>query len=67
MRPILSLTAMEKLLRKYGALRVSDEAKRALAEILEDHAEQISDKAIKIAKHAKRKTIKAGDIKLAVK
>ncbi len=67
MKRILSLTSMEKLLRKSGAPRVSDESKKALAEILEDQAEVICDKAIKIAKHAKRKTIKAGDIKLAVK
>ncbi len=67
MKRILSLTAMEKLLKKFGAPRVSDESKKALAEILEDYAEVICDKAIKIANHAKRKTVKAGDIKLAVK
>ncbi|MDD5133117.1 MAG: NFYB/HAP3 family transcription factor subunit [Candidatus Nanoarchaeia archaeon] len=67
MKGILPLAAMEKLLKKAGAPRVSDDAKRALAEILEDYADQISDKAIKIAQHSKRKTVKAGDVKLAVK
>lgn len=67
MKRILPLAAMEKLLKKAGAPRVSDDAKKALAEILEDYAVVLSDKAIKIAYHSKRKTIKAGDIKLAQK
>lgn len=67
MKRILPLAAMEKLLKKAGAPRVSDDAKKALAEILEDYAAVLSDKAIKIAYHSKRKTIKAGDIKLAQK
>ncbi|MDD5651470.1 MAG: NFYB/HAP3 family transcription factor subunit [Candidatus Nanoarchaeia archaeon] len=67
MKRILSLAAMEKLLKKAGAPRVSDDAKKALAEILEDYSAEISEKAIKIAHHTKRKTIKADDIKLAQK
>ena len=67
MKRILPLAAMEKLLKKAGAPRVSDSAKKALAEILEDYSMALSEKAIKIAYHAKRKTIKDGDIKLALK
>lgn len=67
MKRILPLAAMEKLLKKAGAPRVSDSAKKALAEILEDYSMELSEKAIKIAYHAKRKTIKDGDIKLALK
>jgi len=64
---ILPLAAMEKLLKKAGAERVSEDAKKALKDILESIADEISEKATKIALHTGRKTVKAGDIKLAVK
>lgn len=61
----LPLAAMEKLLRKSGALRVSDDAKLAFTEVLEELANEIAIKANKVAQHAGRKTIKAEDIKIA--
>lgn len=64
---ILPLAAMEKLLKKAGAERVSEDAKQALKEALESIADEISEKATKIALHTGRKTVKAGDIKLAIK
>ena len=64
---ILPLAAMEKILKKHGAKRVSDSAKIELKDVLEDHAEKIALKAIKFSAHAGRKTIKAEDIKLAAK
>ena len=64
---LLPLAAMEKLLKEGGAIRVSDKAKEALKEVLEDKAHGISVKAIQLAVHAGRKTIKAQDIKLAVR
>ena len=64
---ILPLAAMEKLLKKHGAERVSEEAKVALKDVLENYAEQICEKSVKMAIHAGRKTIKEGDIKLSVK
>ena len=63
----LPLAAMEKLLKQGGAQRVSDKAKLALKNVLEEIAHDISVKSIKLAVHAGRKTIKAEDIKLAVK
>ena len=63
----LPLAAMEKLLKQGGAERVSDKAKAALKEVLEEIAQEIASKSIKLAVHAGRKTIKAEDIKLAVK
>jgi len=63
----LPLAAMEKLLKEGGAERVSDRAKVALKNALEDKANEIAVKAIKLSAHAGRKTIKAEDIKLAVR
>ena len=64
-RTILPLAAMEKLMKKAGAPRVSEEAKDALREVLEDIAADISSKALTFASHSGRKTIKRADIKLA--
>jgi histone H3/H4 len=63
----LPLAAMEKLLKQGGAERVSDKAKVALKNAIEDIAYEIATKSIKLAVHAGRKTVKAEDIKLAVK
>ena len=63
----LPLAAMEKLLKQGGADRVSEKAKVALKNALEDIAHEIAVKSIKLAMHAGRKTVKAEDIKLAVK
>ena len=56
---------MEKLLKKSGALRISDKAKEAFREVLEEIGEDLGKKAIKFAEHSKRKTIKSEDIRLA--
>ena len=63
----LSLNAMDKLIRKAGAERVSDDAKEALAEILKQKALQIAAEAKKMAEHAGRKTVTARDINLVIK
>lgn len=64
---LLPLAAMEKILKQSGAERVSDKAKTALKNVVEDIAEGIAAQAVRFAVHAGRKTVKAGDIKLAAK
>jgi len=64
---LLPLAAMEKILKNVGADRVSDKAKVALKNVVEDIAEEIGQDAVKLAMHAGRKTVKAGDIRLAAK
>lgn len=66
MRKVLPLAAMERLLKRVGAERVSDDAKVALRDVLEDKADNIGLKAVKLAHHSKRKTVKSEDIKLAL-
>ncbi len=63
----IPLAAMEALLKKAGAPRVSDKAKDVLRAIIEDKGQDIATRAIRFAHHAGRKTVKAGDVKLAVK
>ena len=64
---LIPLAAMEKILKKAGAERVSDKAKAALKDVIEDIANGIAVKSVNLAVHAGRKTIKSEDIKLAVK
>ena len=63
----LPLAAVDRIIRKAGGARVSEEAAAALAEVLEEYGIRIGQQATEFAKHAKRKTVTAQDIKLAVK
>ncbi len=64
---LIPLAAMEKIMKQSGAERVSDKAKAALKNALEEIAEEIANDAVRLANHAGRKTVKASDIKLASK
>ena len=59
--------SVARILMKAGAKRVSDGAASQFAQVLTDIAMKISSRASDIAKHAGRKTIHEGDIKLAAK
>ena len=63
----IPIAAMDALMKKAGAARVSDKAKEVLKKIIEDKALDIGTQAARFAQHAGRKTIKAGDITLAVR
>lgn len=58
---------IERIIRKAGAERVSNEAVEALVEYIEEIAVRTSRLAIKLSRHAGRKTVQYEDIKLAEK
>ena len=59
--------SVARILMKAGAKRVSADAVDAFTDVLIDIAVKISSKASQIAKHAGRKTVHEGDVKLASK
>jgi DNA-binding protein len=65
-KSFLSLNAMDKIIRDSNAERVSDDAKEALANVLQEKGAEIAKEAKKLAEHAGRKTVTKKDILLAV-
>ncbi|AXV38571.1 MAG: histone [Methanobacterium sp. BRmetb2] len=63
----LPIAPIGRIIKNAGAERVSDDAREELAKTLEEMGEEIASEAVKLAKHAGRKTIKASDVEMVVK
>ncbi|MBA7531723.1 hypothetical protein ES705_23944 [subsurface metagenome] len=62
----LPIAPITKIIRNAGAERVSEDASMALMKEIEKYGEKVARKAVSLAKHAKRKTVKAEDIQEAI-
>ena len=61
----IALAPLVSLCKKSGASRVSKKATKAMSNVLEEIGIEIAVRAVKLAKHAGRKTVKEADIVLA--
>ena len=64
---VIPKASVSRIILKAGAKRVSQDAVDALTDYLMDEALRISKRANDISRHAGRKTIHDGDVKLAAK
>ncbi len=64
---VIPTAPIDRLMRNAGAARVSEAASKKMVDALEDYTSEIARKAVDIARHSGRKTVKAEDIKLALK
>ena len=61
----LQLAPMHRILKKAGAERVSGDAAIELRKVLDETGLKISREALDFTRHARRKTVKAVDIRIA--
>lgn len=61
----LPLAPLERILKKAGAKRVSEDALKEFSNVLEDQLTKIATEAALLAKHAGRKTIIDEDVRIA--
>jgi len=61
----LSQAAVERIIKKAGAERISADAKETLAVLMEEYGTFLAREAKKMSDHAGRKTLRGADIHMA--
>lgn len=63
----LPIAPLYRVLKKAGANRVSEDAKRTFVDVVVEVADLLAARAVELAKHAGRKTVQESDVKEAYK
>jgi histone H3/H4 len=61
----LSQSAVERIMKKAGAQRISADATETLAVLMEEYGVFLAKEAKKMSDHAGRKTLRGSDIRMA--
>jgi len=64
---MLPLFPFERIAKKAGAKRISKEALEELRDLTEEYGLEIAEKAVKITKHANRRTVMKQDVLFVVR
>ena len=64
---MLPLTPFEKIAKKAGVKRISKEALEEMRDIIEEIAVDIAEQAVRLSRHAGRRTVKKEDIEFIIK
>jgi len=60
-----TLAPMRRLIKRYGDLRVSEEASEELRRVIGDYGSRIAEAAVALVRQEQRKTVLARDIRAA--
>jgi len=64
---MLPISPFERIAKKVGVKRISKDAVEELRDCIDELGVEIAEKAVKISRHANRRTIKLRDIKFITK
>ena len=64
---MLPLLPFERIVKKAGAKRISRQALEELRDIMDEIGSDIAEKAVKISRHANKRTVMAEDVKFVLK
>ena len=64
---MLPLLPFERISKKAGAKRISKDALEELRDIMDELGSEIAEKAVKISRHANRRTVMVEDVRFVMK
>lgn len=64
---MLPLLPFERIAKKSGVKRISTDASKELQEIISEYATETAERAVKLSKHANRRTVMLEDVRFVTK